>query len=315
MFERYNEKARRVVFFARYEASQRSSGCIELEDLVLGALREDQELKSALPPESLQLLVEQLRAVEPSLHRPTATSVDLPLSTAAQRALAYGADEAELQGQEAIRPGHLVLGVLRAGESPASIALENLGLGLDTFREVVNKESSRERRASGTLACRAPEVLAPSLRPLVESLYASMSVALPDFIYSPKKEYLQSGLELDVTGESWTRKEALGHLIDLSMAQQQWLAAALAYGELRANRVPDRSWVEAQKYELDWTSTVNLWVLVNRHLLNVIASIPEDKLSIACSIGEAAPVSLEMMISNYVDTVAEWIRKLTVRPA
>ena len=41
MFERYTEKARRVIFFARYEASQYGSPYIETEHLLLGLLRED----------------------------------------------------------------------------------------------------------------------------------------------------------------------------------------------------------------------------------------------------------------------------------
>src|SRR5271163_3661203 len=41
MFERYTEKARRAIFFARYEASQYGSTTIETEHLLLGILRED----------------------------------------------------------------------------------------------------------------------------------------------------------------------------------------------------------------------------------------------------------------------------------
>ncbi len=44
MFERYTEKARRVIFFARYEASQYGSPYIETEHLLLGLLREDKAL-------------------------------------------------------------------------------------------------------------------------------------------------------------------------------------------------------------------------------------------------------------------------------
>src|SRR5207249_2049769 len=41
MFERYTERARRVIFFARYEASQFGSTTIETEHLLLGILREE----------------------------------------------------------------------------------------------------------------------------------------------------------------------------------------------------------------------------------------------------------------------------------
>ena len=44
MFERYTEKARRVIFFARYEASQYGSPIIETEHLLLGLMREDKSL-------------------------------------------------------------------------------------------------------------------------------------------------------------------------------------------------------------------------------------------------------------------------------
>ena len=46
MFERYTEKARRVIFFARFEASQYGSPYIETEHLLLGLLREDRVLAS-----------------------------------------------------------------------------------------------------------------------------------------------------------------------------------------------------------------------------------------------------------------------------
>ena len=44
MFEKYTEKARRVIFFARYEASQFGQPYIETEHLLLGILREDKAL-------------------------------------------------------------------------------------------------------------------------------------------------------------------------------------------------------------------------------------------------------------------------------
>ena len=46
MFERYTEKARRVIFFARYEASQFGAPAIEPEHLLLGLMREDKTLTS-----------------------------------------------------------------------------------------------------------------------------------------------------------------------------------------------------------------------------------------------------------------------------
>ncbi len=56
MFERYTEKARRVIFFSRYEASQFGSPYIETEHLLLGILREakDVAFRFQLSPESIR---------------------------------------------------------------------------------------------------------------------------------------------------------------------------------------------------------------------------------------------------------------------
>lgn len=48
MFERYSEKARRVIFFARYEASQYGSSSIDAEHILIGLLREDHALMSVV---------------------------------------------------------------------------------------------------------------------------------------------------------------------------------------------------------------------------------------------------------------------------
>ena len=72
MFERYTEKARRVIFFARYEASQFGSPCIDTEHLLLGMLREDKGIAKRLsrPPftiESIRRRIEEL--APPRLHQ------------------------------------------------------------------------------------------------------------------------------------------------------------------------------------------------------------------------------------------------------
>ena len=96
MFERYTEKARRVIFFARYEASQFGSPYIETEHLLLGLLREDKALanrflRSHAAIESIRKQIEAHTTVREKV----STSVDLPLSHECKRVLAYGAEGAE----------------------------------------------------------------------------------------------------------------------------------------------------------------------------------------------------------------------------
>ena len=92
MFERYTEKARRVIFFARYEASQFGSPYIETEHLLLGLLREDKALanrflRSHAAVESIRKQIEG----HTTIREKVSTSVDLPLSHECTRVLAYGA--------------------------------------------------------------------------------------------------------------------------------------------------------------------------------------------------------------------------------
>jgi len=57
MFERYTEAARRVIFFARYEASQYGSAVIDTEHLLLGLVREDRDLLDHFIPRKKGLLL------------------------------------------------------------------------------------------------------------------------------------------------------------------------------------------------------------------------------------------------------------------
>jgi ATP-dependent Clp protease ATP-binding subunit ClpC len=136
MFERYTEKARRVIFFARYEASQFGSPYIETEHLLLGLLREDKALtnrflRSHAVVESIRKQVE----AHTTIREKVSTSVDLPLSNESKRVLAHAAEEAERMSNKHIGPEHLLLGLLRTQESFAAALLKERGLQVDAVRE------------------------------------------------------------------------------------------------------------------------------------------------------------------------------------
>ena len=61
MFERYTEKARRVIFFARYEALQYGSQIIAPEHVLLGLMREDKSVSARFFPFRNSLTVEAVR--------------------------------------------------------------------------------------------------------------------------------------------------------------------------------------------------------------------------------------------------------------
>jgi hypothetical protein len=138
MFERYTEKARRAIFFARYEASQFGSPYIETEHLLLGILREDKALINAFLHshasfESIRKQTEERTVVREKV----STSVDLPLSDECKRILGYTLEEADQLSHKFIGTGHLFLGVLREKECLAAQSLSERGISLDRARELV----------------------------------------------------------------------------------------------------------------------------------------------------------------------------------
>jgi ATP-dependent Clp protease ATP-binding subunit ClpC len=140
MFERYTERARRVIFFARYEARQFGSTTIETQHLLLGLIREDKNLTSRFlhnesPVESIRKEIE----ARTNVREKVSTSIDLPLSTECKRILAYAAEEAERLNHRHIGTEHLLLGILREEKSVAAGILQERGLRLNTVREKLSR--------------------------------------------------------------------------------------------------------------------------------------------------------------------------------
>jgi len=60
-------------------------------------------------------------------------------------------------------------------------------------------------------------------------------------------------------------------------------------------------WVAAQAYATEsWPDLVNLWLLLNRHLVHIVEAMPEERLAHECAIGGKAPVTLAALIEDYV---------------
>jgi len=149
MFERYTEKARRVIFFARYEASQAGTPMIEPAHLLLGVIREDPELISRCSPEgtnNAESIREAIKA-RTTHSKQKITSVELPLSSETKRILVYAHEESESLKHRHIGTEHLLLGLLREKESLAAQALHEHGLGLETLRGDIGANGLASHRA------------------------------------------------------------------------------------------------------------------------------------------------------------------------
>ncbi|MFL6228782.1 MAG: ATP-dependent Clp protease ATP-binding subunit [Pyrinomonadaceae bacterium] len=150
MFERYTEKARRVIFFARYEASQFGAPAIEPEHLLLGLMREDKTLTArflARAQASLEAIRKEIEGRAP-LREKISTSVELPLAPETKRVLAYAHEESDRLQHRHIGTEHLLLGLLREERSMAAEILYERGLRLAAVREEVARATGSDSRSS-----------------------------------------------------------------------------------------------------------------------------------------------------------------------
>src|SRR5262245_32399407 len=170
MFERYTEKARRVIFFARYEASQFGSPYIETEHLLLGLLREDKALtnrflRSHASVESIRKQIEG----HTTIREKVSTSVDLPLSNECKRVLAYAAEEAERLSHKHIGTEHLLLGLLREEKCFAAEILHERGLRLSAIREELARSTQEKAQPQRSGSNRESSLLAEFSRDLTQA--------------------------------------------------------------------------------------------------------------------------------------------------
>ncbi len=183
MFERYSEKARRVIFLSRDDASQLGSPNIEPEHLLLGLLREDKQLFSALlsPDDSVTALVEELQQNLPK-QAATPNSGDIPFGNSAKRCLAFAAEEAERLKDREITSGHLLLSLLQE-DSRASEFLTARGVALTSAREKVVRLHISTRKAA-----EAMEDLKREFAPLVRRLTCEIEPVTVFSLRPPTKE-------------------------------------------------------------------------------------------------------------------------------
>ncbi len=149
MFEKYNEKARRALFFARYEASKLGSRVIESEHILLGILREGEETVGELlrrfqvKPEELRREIEGERVFVERI----SSTAELPLSEESKKILAYASHEAESMLHSTVGSEHLLIGILRVEGCIAMRLLTQQGFDLFNVREEVGS-IVKEREAS-----------------------------------------------------------------------------------------------------------------------------------------------------------------------
>ncbi|MFU8891394.1 MAG: ATP-dependent Clp protease ATP-binding subunit [Anaerosomatales bacterium] len=160
MFERFTEKARRVVVYAQEEARMLNQNYIGTEHLLLGLIREQDGI-AAKALESLSISLEDVHAqVEELIGRGTFVPTGhIPFTPRAKKVLELSLREALQLGHNYIGTEHILLGLIREGEGVAAQVLLNLGADLEKVRSAVIQllsghygkqgEAGEERRGGG----------------------------------------------------------------------------------------------------------------------------------------------------------------------
>ncbi|WP_030483183.1 ATP-dependent Clp protease ATP-binding subunit [Nocardioides aequoreus] len=161
MFERFTDRARRVVVLAQEEARMLSHNYIGTEHILLGLIHEGDGI-AAKALESLGVSLEAVRAqVEEIIGQgQQAPSGHIPFTPRAKKVLELSLREALQLGHNYIGTEHILLGLIREGEGVAAQVLHKLGADLNRVRQQVIQLLSgyqgKEQQTAGTAPEAAP---------------------------------------------------------------------------------------------------------------------------------------------------------------
>ncbi|MDR7417214.1 MAG: ATP-dependent Clp protease ATP-binding subunit [Armatimonadota bacterium] len=138
MFERFTERARRVIILAQDEAKRLNHSAVGTEHILLGIVREGEGVASKVL-ESLGISPERIRAeIEAAIGRgDRAPYEEVAFTPRAKKVLELALDEARRLGHNYIGTEHLLLGLIREGEGVAARVLEAMGADLERVRAQV----------------------------------------------------------------------------------------------------------------------------------------------------------------------------------
>ncbi len=138
MWQRFTERARKVVFYAQEEAQKFGEGYVSTEHLLLGLVRETDSV-AARVLDKLGVSLNRVRAeVEKQLPRGDARpNQDMTLTPRAKRVIDLAYDEARNLNNNYIGTEHLLLGLIREGDGLAGRVLAKLGVELEKARREV----------------------------------------------------------------------------------------------------------------------------------------------------------------------------------
>ena len=162
MWQRFTERARKVIFYAQEEAQRLGESQVSTEHLLLGLVRESDSVAARILDRlgvSLQRIRNEVdRFAQRGDARPTQ---EMSLTSRAKRVIDLAYDEARQLNNNYIGTEHLLLGLIREGEGLAARVLHKLGVDLERARrEVMNIQ---EHESHGATSPRSQRSRTPTL--------------------------------------------------------------------------------------------------------------------------------------------------------
>jgi ATP-dependent Clp protease ATP-binding subunit ClpC len=138
MFERFTEKAIKVIMLAQEEARRLGHNFVGTEQILLGLIGEGTGVAAKVLKSMGVNLKDARIEVEKIIGRGSGfVAVEIPFTPRAKRVLELSLEEARQLGHNYIGTEHLLLGLIREGEGVAARVLENLGVDLSKVRTQV----------------------------------------------------------------------------------------------------------------------------------------------------------------------------------
>ena len=109
----------------------------------------------------------------------------------------------------------------------------------------------------------------------------------------------------------WCKKEILGHLIDSAANNHQRFVRAQFGDPFTFPGYEQEPWVAVHRYrDRSWAELVTVWNALNLQVAAVVEGVPADRLQTKCSIGGAEPVSLELLMQDYLRHMRHHLQQL-----
>jgi hypothetical protein len=278
MFERYSEKARRVIFYARYEASNYGSLYIETEHLLLGLLREAPPLAKWFPGQA-DIEPEIRSEIEKRTTRGErlSTAVEIPLSVECKKVLNLAAETAERLGHRSVETEHMLIGILRVESSIAAQILIARGLNSGPIQEQIAKAPSARYEATPTIGAQA------MLETFLAGLKSLNSEQLID-CFAKNAEFI------DASGQRWNREELwrsfdtlfahyakknANYLIETMLAETRELFVAVVLWKNALLASEERVWMHRMSAIL--LVEAGEWKILLLQVTAVVPSLPTAK--------------------------------------